>query len=131
VLHSDSTVIVYDESSDELEPLAMPKDFASTKWLSACVYQPTSTFEGKDENALLFLLSPEGGLRIYDLSDLKEPAYKTEALPYLPSFIADDFVPRRYAARQALTEIMMADIGDGTAKTPHMIVSFDHLSIFC
>jgi cleavage and polyadenylation specificity factor subunit 1 len=63
--------------------------------------------------------------QIFGLPDLETPIYSTDAFPFLPSHITNDFVPRRYAARESLAEIVVADLGDIVSKSPYVIVSSD------
>jgi cleavage and polyadenylation specificity factor subunit 1 len=133
ILRSDSSIAVFDESSGEIEALDVGENIAKSKWLSACLYKPTSSKADADEAATLaFCLSPEGGLRIYELPNLEQPAYATEGLPYLPTFLSLEFAPRRFAARvrETLTEVLVADIGDATSKTPYLIVSYQRSRSF-
>jgi cleavage and polyadenylation specificity factor subunit 1 len=60
-------------------------------------------------------------LQIFELPSLT-PVYSTDAFPLLPSLVTDEFVPRRYVSRESLSEVVMADVGDETAKTPYLIL---------
>jgi cleavage and polyadenylation specificity factor subunit 1 len=63
------------------------------------------------------------------LPNLKKPIYSTDALPYLPGIITDEFIPRRNAARETITDVVMAEIGDSTSKSTYLIVCANkHLS---
>jgi cleavage and polyadenylation specificity factor subunit 1 len=61
--------------------------------------------------------------QVFELPNLEQPVYSTEALPFLPGTISDSFVPRRYATKETLAEILVADIGDSIVKSPYLIVS--------
>ena len=50
------------------------------------------------------------------------PIYVAEGLSFLPPTLTADYAPRRSSAKATLTEILVADLGDMTSKTPHLIV---------
>jgi cleavage and polyadenylation specificity factor subunit 1 len=56
------------------------------------------------------------------LPNLNTPIYSTDALPHLPGIITDEFVRRRNAARETLSDVVLADIGDSTSKSTYLIV---------
>ena len=62
-------------------------------------------------------------LQVYNLTDLSKPVYVAEALTSTPPFLSANFTGRRAAAKEVLTEILVADLGDAVAKTPYLIVS--------
>jgi cleavage and polyadenylation specificity factor subunit 1 len=70
-----------------------------------------------------FLLTPEGGLRIFAMSQLEKPSYVAEALCFLPPLLTMDYMPRRSTAKATITEVLAADLGDQTSRSPHLIVS--------
>jgi cleavage and polyadenylation specificity factor subunit 1 len=86
--------------------------------LSASLFQSSSFTE-----VFAFLLTPEGGLRIFAMSQLEKPSYVAEALGFLPPLLTMDYAPRRSAAKATITEILAADLGDATSRSPHLIVS--------
>lgn len=121
ILREDSTVKIFKASGDgELEDVEA-SGFSSTKWLSASLFK-SSTFT----EVFVFLLTPEGGLHVFAMSELEKPCYVAEALGFLPPFLTIDYIPRRSAAKASITEILAADLGDMTSKQPHLIVSPSH-----
>jgi cleavage and polyadenylation specificity factor subunit 1 len=54
---------------------------------------------------------------------MSKPVYVAEALTSTPPFLSANFTGRRAAAKEVLTEILVADLGDVVAKTPYLIVS--------
>ena len=60
--------------------------------------------------------------QIYALPSLLEPVYTAPALSALPPVLTTDNRQRRAAAREALTEIMFADLGDKCHQSPYLIV---------
>jgi cleavage and polyadenylation specificity factor subunit 1 len=41
----------------------------------------------------------------------------------VPPVLSADYAARRSAARETLTELIVADLGDSVSKTPYLIVS--------
>ncbi|KAF2196300.1 hypothetical protein GQ43DRAFT_436136 [Delitschia confertaspora ATCC 74209] len=116
VLRDDSTVKLFKANgSGEVEE--MESDVLSSfKWMSASLYKSATGPE-----AMAFLLTPEGGLHIYTMPDLSSPSYIADGLSFLPPFLTAEYAPRRTTAKAALTEILVADLGDMTTKSPHLI----------
>ncbi|KAH9873554.1 mRNA cleavage and polyadenylation factor subunit [Plenodomus lingam] len=127
VLREDSSVKILKASGDgELEDLEA-RGLSSTKWLSASLFKSATFTE-----IFAFLLTPEGGLHIFAMSEPEKPCYVAEALGFLPPLLTVDFVPRRSAAKATITEILAADLGDVTTRSPHLIIrtSSDDLVIY-
>lgn len=57
------------------------------------------------------------------MSDMSKPSYVAEGLAFLPPFLTSEYYPRRSMSKASITEILAADIGDSTARSPHLIVS--------
>lgn len=69
-------------------------------------------------------------VQIFELPDLSKPIYVAASLGFLPPTLTADFTPRRSSSKATLTEILVAELGDSTFKSPYLIVSL--LSItFC
>jgi cleavage and polyadenylation specificity factor subunit 1 len=103
--------------SGDLEETELGGDISKTKWLSGCLYKSEAT----RSDTLAFLLSAQGALQIYCLPDLSNAVYSSEGLSYTPSTFGPDFVVRRAASRETLTEILVADLGDATHSSPHLV----------
>jgi hypothetical protein len=88
-----------------------------------------SPHEFEWENAgmsLIFTESPANtdlSFQVFSLLNLKTPIYSTDALPFFPGIITDDFTVRRNASKEVLSDVVLADLGDSTAKSPYLIVS--------
>ena len=120
LLKDDSTISLLETTaSGELEEIELTGALASTQWLSACLYQ-SPAFTG--DTTVLFLLTAGGGIRIFELPNLDAAAFSSEGLAYFPSNLAQDFTVRRAAAKETLTEVIVADIGDAVSKSPYLIV---------
>ncbi len=117
ILREDSSVKIFKATGDgELEDVEAT-GLSGTSWLSASLFKSTSFTE-----VFAFLLTPEGGLRVFAMSDIEKPCYVAEALSFLPPVLAMDYVPKRSAIKATITEILAADLGDATTKSPHLIV---------
>ncbi|KAF2146970.1 uncharacterized protein K452DRAFT_315154 [Aplosporella prunicola CBS 121167] len=119
ILRDDSSVIVLEASANgEMEEMDRGDALLATKWLSGCIFKSAVT-GGKP---LVHLLSDEGGMHVFELPNLAKPAYVVASLTFLPRILSADFSPRRTAAKAALTEILVTELGDSTAKSPFLIV---------
>jgi cleavage and polyadenylation specificity factor subunit 1 len=117
ILRHDSSVKIFKATGDgELEDVEAT-GFSGTPWLSASLFKSASFTE-----IFAFLLTPEGALRIFAMSELEKPCYVAEALCFLPPMLTVDYAPKRGNAKATITEILAADIGDATTKSPHLIV---------
>lgn len=63
-------------------------------------------------------------LQIYALPNLSKPVYVAAGLTYVPPFLSADYAVRRGTVQETLTELLVADLGDTTATSPYLIVSF-------
>jgi cleavage and polyadenylation specificity factor subunit 1 len=118
IQREDSSVKIYKATGDgEVEDVEAT-GLSSTQWLSASLFQSSSFTE-----VFAFLLTPEGGLRVFAMSQLEKPCFVAEALSFLPPLLTMDYMPRRSTAKATITEILAADLGDATSKSPHLIVS--------
>ena len=68
--------------------------------------------------------------KIFRLSNLRKPVYCADDLSFLPPFLFTEFTIRRSSARESLKEILLAELGDATHKSPYLIVSCFH-DFFC
>ncbi|KAL3422159.1 cpsf a subunit region [Phlyctema vagabunda] len=137
-----SIFIVQCDDNNELEEIEKEDDtLLSTKWVTGCLYNDnTGAFKSVDNaqeaeaegSAMMFLLSAGGALYIYALPDLSKPVYVAEGLCFVPPVLSADYAARRSAARETLTEMIVADLGDSVSKTPYLILrpSNDDLTIY-
>ncbi|RPA99318.1 hypothetical protein L873DRAFT_1684282 [Choiromyces venosus 120613-1] len=122
----DGSAAVYKVDSANLELF--------NKYQSGCIYASTKgTFIPLDapvENAkdyLLFLLTIEGGLQIYDLSNFVTPLFVAAGFSTLyPLLRADNSTSstanrEKHQSNQSLIEILVADLGDSVFKEPYLI----------
>ncbi|CAA9957479.1 SFT1 Pre cleavage and polyadenylation specificity factor [Pyrenophora teres f. maculata] len=127
ILREDSSVKIFKANSDDELEEVEASGLSGAQWLSASLFKSSSFTE-----IFAFLLTPEGGLRVFIMSDMQKPCYVAEALSFLPPMLTMDYVPKRSAAKATITEILAADLGDATAKSPHLIIrtSSDNLVIY-
>jgi cleavage and polyadenylation specificity factor subunit 1 len=57
------------------------------------------------------------------LPNLSQAVYITEGLCFVPPVLSANYATRKSAARETLTEILVADLGDSASKHPFIIVS--------
>lgn len=53
---------------------------------------------------------------------MSKPVYVAEGLAFLPPFLTTDYYQKRSTSKATITEIIAADIGDSTLRSPHLIV---------
>lgn len=61
-------------------------------------------------------------MQIFRLASLKKAVYTANGLSFLPTFLSEDFIVRRSAAKETIAEILVTEIGDSVSKAPYMIV---------
>lgn len=134
IIRDDNSVFIAKiGTNDELEEVEKGSGpLASTKWQTGCLYadhnehfQSKQPVEGSTPRVMMFLMSTTGALYMYDLENLSEPLYVAEGLTSTPPFLSANFTGRKAAARETLTEILVADLGDVVAKSPYLILRHD------
>ncbi|KAK6001203.1 hypothetical protein QM012_003286 [Aureobasidium pullulans] len=129
LLREDSSLqILQVDKSGDLDELERGDAALASKWLSGSVYRSEKT----GDKALAFLLSAEGGLSIFELPNLEQPVYEAPSLSVLSPVLSNESAPRRNIGKETLTELIFADLGDETAKSPYLILrsSADDLIIY-
>lgn len=148
VLQEDGRLkILRADDSGDLEEIEGP-DSQTTKWQSGSLFDDVNDVfrltddameEGDSSSVLMFLLTTEGGLQvsirrttltfedltfaqIFRLPNTRQPLYTANGLSFMPDYLSTDFTVRRSNARESLVEILVAELGDGTLKTPYLIV---------
>ncbi|ORY68642.1 CPSF A subunit region-domain-containing protein [Pseudomassariella vexata] len=143
LVRDDSSICVA-KMDKNLELEELDKDhvgLVTTRWLTGCLYEDTTsiftdvqTDKGSKpgENIVMFLLSGTGALYVYALPDLTQPVCVVEGLSYVPPILSAGYSARRGSAKEALTEILVADLGDTTSSSPFLIVRHanDDLTIY-
>ncbi|KAI9700512.1 MAG: mRNA cleavage and polyadenylation factor subunit [Bogoriella megaspora] len=115
----DSTItILQTDERGEIDELSRADSFASTRWLSGCLYKPSIP----DHATLAFLLDENGCLQTFALPTLSESIYSLPSLSYLPPILSPGQNPRRTAAREDLAEVLIAELGSTGIRSPHLIV---------
>ncbi|KAK9769716.1 putative CPSF A subunit region-domain-containing protein [Seiridium cardinale] len=143
LVRDDSSILVAKiDKNLELEELEREDDnILSTKWLTGCLYEDkngifanvqTDRGAKPGENVVLFLLSGHGALYIYALPDLSKPICVVEGLPFVPPILSAGYSARRGSAKETITEILVANLGDSTSSSPYLIVrhSNDDLTLY-
>ncbi|KAL9052547.1 MAG: hypothetical protein Q9206_004271 [Seirophora lacunosa] len=88
------------------------------------VFRLESEVEIEDDagNVLMFLLTVGGGLQIFRLPSLEQWVYRAEGLSFLPPYLNPSFWARRSQAKEDLTELLVAELGDASHKAPYLIL---------
>lgn len=144
LVRDDSSIFVAQcDENNELEEIEkVEQTLLNTKWLAGCIYKDNdgvfalAPVEKKDitrgKDVMMFLLSVGGALHIYKLPDLSKAVYIAEGICFMPPILSPDFVARRAAARDSITEILVVDLGNETIKSPYLILRsiYDDLTIY-
>ncbi|KAL1303688.1 hypothetical protein AAFC00_007041 [Neodothiora populina] len=120
-------VLAVDKSGD-LDEVERGDAVLEQKWLSGSLYQSEMT----NHVPLAFLLGDDGSLKIYELPNLDQPIYSAPQLSFLPPVLSTDNTPRRATGKATLKELVFADLGDATFKSPYLILrsATDDLTIY-
>ncbi|RAL59964.1 hypothetical protein DID88_000590 [Monilinia fructigena] len=140
LIRDDASIFVAQcDDDNDLEEIERVDDtLLSTKWLTGCLYDDYSGVFSTEksikvgENVKMFLLSAGGALHIYALPDLSKPIYVAEGICFVPPVLSADYAARKSAARETLTEILVADLGDSVSQYPYLILrpSNDDITIY-
>ncbi|KAI9668969.1 MAG: mRNA cleavage and polyadenylation factor subunit [Trizodia sp. TS-e1964] len=143
VVRDDASILVLEcDSNGDVDEVDRGDALLAKKWISGSLYSDKQNiFSGNAKSwhtanevsdVLIFLLSAEGGLEIYRLPNLEAPIYVAETLSSLPPVLTAEHTVHRLAARETLTEILVADLGDAIIKSPYLILrsASDDLSIY-
>ncbi|KAF7548008.1 hypothetical protein G7Z17_g7352 [Cylindrodendrum hubeiense] len=132
LIRDDSSIFLAKiDSNNDVEEVEKTNALLTTKWQAGCLYtdsqdtfQPISSDKGAEteDKVMMFLLSSAGALHVYALPDLSGPVYVAEGLTYVPPFLSTDYTHRRGMARETLSEIMVADLGDSVSQQPYLIL---------
>ncbi|KAI9840400.1 MAG: mRNA cleavage and polyadenylation factor subunit [Thelocarpon superellum] len=141
VVRDDASLLLLEcDGNGDLEEMDKGPTLSVAECLSACLYRDRDgqfaasgqqAKEAKDR-VVMFLLTTEGALQIYELPDLSQPKYLAECLGILPAIIATEHAVKKSTARENLTEIVVADLGEGTMTSPYLLVrdAADNLTIY-
>ncbi|PON28379.1 hypothetical protein TGAM01_v202873 [Trichoderma gamsii] len=143
IIRDDASVFLAQiDSNNEIEEIEKTDSgLTSTKWAAGCIYKDTKgVFQANQsdqakkpgEEVMMFLLNTAGALHIYALPDLSKPVYVAEGLSSIPHHLSADYVAKKVASREALTELVVADLGDTVYCSPYLILrhSTDDLTIY-
>ncbi|RDW87599.1 hypothetical protein BP5796_03293 [Coleophoma crateriformis] len=131
LLRDDASIFVAQcDDNNELEEIEREDDaLLTTKWLTGCLYDDIGAVfasgpsDRASQKVMMFLLSAGGALHIYALPNLSKAVYVAEGLCFVPPVLSADYAARRSAARETLTEILVADLGDTVSKSPYLMAS--------
>ncbi|CAK4030828.1 related to CFT1 [Lecanosticta acicola] len=115
VVRDNSSVQVLQVQGREIEPLEAEGAVSGSKWLGGCVYSGSFT----QGTPALFLLGAESGMHIFNLPALEE-IYVAPTLRQLPPLLTTDPPQRRAGPKEALTELLVADLGVEGVTQPYL-----------
>jgi cleavage and polyadenylation specificity factor subunit 1 len=56
------------------------------------------------------------------MDNLEKPFWTASAFAFLPPILTSTFIPRRGSPQENLMELLVADLGDSIATSPHLVV---------
>lgn len=127
VIRDDSSVQVLQVQGKEIEPLEPEGPITESTWLGGCIYSGSLS---KDAPAL-FMLGAESGMHVFSLPDL-QPIYAAPTLRQLPPLLTTDAPQRRAGPKEALAELLVADLGFEGVTQPYLVLrsSIDDIILY-
>ncbi|KAF2403941.1 protein CFT1, partial [Trichodelitschia bisporula] len=112
----------------EVDEETLSGELDTTSWLVGCLYKSAMT----DDHVFAFMLGEDGSFRIFEFPNVDKSVFKTDGLGLLPQILTAGYVPRRGISKEQITDITVADLGDGVHKQPYLIaqVESDDLVIY-
>ncbi|KAI9706218.1 MAG: hypothetical protein M1812_008248 [Candelaria pacifica] len=127
---SDLTIKLLEvDDRGDIDEIERGDNLVGHKWVSGSlftdhknIFMPRVEGRGSGKNVLMFLVNTSGALKIFDLSNPKTTVYSADTLTFLPPTLSAEYMVRRSTAREIVTELLVADLGDTVSKTPYLIL---------
>ena len=122
------------DKSGELDEVNLPSTMVKERFSSAVLYLDEHDFFDTSRyynpssatglaGHILAFLSADGTLGMFSLPDLTIHIFSCEGLSFLPTLLAKDMpLPRHWKNADTLSDILIANLGDESDMTPHLIV---------
>jgi cleavage and polyadenylation specificity factor subunit 1 len=129
VKDDSSLLLLKTDKKGELDEVDLGLQLANDKHTSACLYTDRQgIFTGQNTPnetgtmCILASLSPDGALSIYSLADVQARLFYYEGVQFLPSILSHSTpLPRHWKGAEALSELLVADLGDGYDTHPYLL----------
>jgi cleavage and polyadenylation specificity factor subunit 1 len=129
VKDDSSLLLLKTDKKGELDEVDLSPQLANGKHTSACLYRDRqgiftgqSTPKETGMMCVLATLSPDGALSIYSLADVQTRLFYYEGVQFLPSILSHSTpLPRHWKGAEALSELLVADLGDGYHTHPYLL----------
>ncbi len=133
ILKDDHSILLLKtDKKGELDEVDLGPHLVDSQYISASLYsdrQGVFTRQSRQgmpfENEVLCvmaLLSSDGALCMYSMSDVKTRLFYYEGVQFLPSVLSNSTpLPRHWKAAEALSELLIADLGDSNNTHPYLI----------
>lgn len=135
IVKDDNTALLLKaDKKGELEEIELPEFPEVTKFVSASIFTDETNFfdtkrfytKGKDSTGpcqLLTLLTEDGSIRLLSLPNIDINVFSYDKVDFLPSMLANDIpIPKHWRLRDALVEVLVANLGDRSYQSPHLIL---------
>jgi cleavage and polyadenylation specificity factor subunit 1 len=120
------------DKKGELDEIDVGPNLAKQQCISASLYRDRQgiftahSLQGmpleKEAVYILTLLSSDGALSIYSLSDLTTRLFHYEGAQFLPPVLSHNTpLPRHWKGAETLSEILIADLGDSNDTQPYLV----------
>ncbi|WEW58506.1 mRNA cleavage and polyadenylation factor subunit [Emydomyces testavorans] len=123
-----SLLLLQADKSGDLDEVDIEGTLTFNKWLSGCLYLDKyhAFTPGKEkspsDNVLLALLRTDNTLSIFSLPNLSTPLCSVGGIDFLPPILPCEPSPRRATYREAISEVLIADLGDSISRQAYMIL---------
>jgi cleavage and polyadenylation specificity factor subunit 1 len=135
ILKDDSSIfLLKTDKKGELDEIDLGPDLSQGKYTSAVLYcDQQGIFTGRKSGqgtpltaelcCFMALLSQDGSFSIYAVSDLENKVFHYEGVHFLPSVLSHNTpLPRHWKGGEALSELLIADLGDSNGTDPYLIL---------
>ena len=128
-----SIILLKADKKGELDEEDLGPHLVNNRYICASLYSDrqgifTARHNGQETPVetkpacVLALLTGDGALSIYSMSDLNTRLFHYEGVQFLPSTLSHSTpLPRHWKNAEALSEILVADLGDGNDTHPYLL----------
>ncbi|KAI9785827.1 MAG: mRNA cleavage and polyadenylation factor subunit [Peltula sp. TS41687] len=132
LIKDDQTVSVIECHEDgDLEEVDMGETVTGQKWIAGCLYEDhrrlfrclpkTDRIADKERNVLMFLISSQGSLFMFNLIDWTHPPYTVANVTLFPPRLSPSYTMKRSSAQAGIKDMLVAELGDEVARCPYVI----------
>jgi cleavage and polyadenylation specificity factor subunit 1 len=128
-----SILLLKTDKKGELDEIDLGPHLIDGKYISGSLYSDRQGLFARHDGqslpnaieawCLVALLSPDGALSMYSMSDLGTRVFYYEGMQFLPPVLSHSTpLPRHWKGAEALSELLIADIGDSNDTHPYLLL---------